>query len=387
MQTRRVSTKGSCAAPDGDDDDVNLGDYRQCDLFVDGVEEPVAIGSVYNLGPLVHHQKLPDGVSRISVVQVLKADAVVPIPTFEVRLVGQAVGHFLMWPTRLVSDSGPQVAAPSKKPEPPLDPIEQLWDISAGLRNCTIPVPWEESVFGLASEFPVYIARPDLCEVLTGNQMLNISVIQCWELFLHRLCIERGVDHTYGFLEPSLIQLRGNNKEGIQAYIQNWMHASDKTVYLAPFHRDLHWQLLVICPKDNIAACFCSLHGSPGADYMKILDGALIGYHLLRGKGTKKRLEWVFPKSYRQNGSFECGYFVMKTMLTIVQSGIVDRWTTDKSVNNGRRGCCSTGKAGEDAIVGVGELVDTAVNNGFAVDGPKLTKLGLRLNCPVCSFI
>ncbi|XP_020216101.1 uncharacterized protein LOC109799870 [Cajanus cajan] len=105
------------------------------------------------------------------------------------------------------------------------------------------------------------------------------------------------------------------------------MFDSNKKVYLAPYFSDAHWQLLVICPMDNIAVCICSLHKPPPMDFRQLLDRAMEGYHILKGSKMKKKMSWVSPKSHKQKGNYECGHYVMKTMHTIVDSQIVSGWT------------------------------------------------------------
>uniref|UniRef100_A0A151UFX3 Retrovirus-related Pol polyprotein from transposon TNT 1-94 n=1 Tax=Cajanus cajan TaxID=3821 RepID=A0A151UFX3_CAJCA len=93
------------------------------------------------------------------------------------------------------------------------------------------------------------------------------------------------------------------------------------------FKSNDHWQLLVICPMDNIAVCICSLHKPPPMDFRQLLDRAMEGYHILKGSKLKKKMSWVSPKSHKQKGNYECEYYVMKTMHTIVDLQIVSRWT------------------------------------------------------------
>ncbi|KAK7292958.1 hypothetical protein RJT34_15816 [Clitoria ternatea] len=63
-----ISTKGSYvgANPDGTSIGINLG--RRCQLFLDRVPDPVAIGMVYSAGLMVHRKPLLDGMSRVLVV-------------------------------------------------------------------------------------------------------------------------------------------------------------------------------------------------------------------------------------------------------------------------------------------------------------------------------
>nr|KYP39878.1 hypothetical protein KK1_038796 [Cajanus cajan] len=184
-----------------------------------------------------------------------------------------------------------------------LPPIKRLWRLVADMEDDEQPkqLPWPPEVFNMSNKL--------------------------WLLFIHKLSVDKGNDHIYGFLEPESIQKSGNKVEEIQAYIQNWMSDLNKKVYLAPYFSVAHWKLLVICPMDNIAVCICSLHKLPPMDFRQLLDRAMEGYHILKSLKLKKKMSWVSPKSHKQKGNYECGYYVLKIMHTIVDSKIVSGWT------------------------------------------------------------
>ena len=56
---------------------------------------------MYALGSTIHHQSIGDDMIRVVVVDVRDAAAPIPIPTEEVQTVGQAPGHFILWPVSL----------------------------------------------------------------------------------------------------------------------------------------------------------------------------------------------------------------------------------------------------------------------------------------------
>ena len=60
------------------------------------------LGKKYELGTTIHCSTVEDDMIRIVVVDVVAADAPVPVPTDEVETVGQAVGQFIRWPAALV---------------------------------------------------------------------------------------------------------------------------------------------------------------------------------------------------------------------------------------------------------------------------------------------
>ncbi|KAH1197652.1 hypothetical protein GmHk_18G051386 [Glycine max] len=99
----RVSTKGSCVDPSGNDPET--GDSDRCDLYIEA--DParlVAMGRVYEGSTVVHNTPLLPGQ-----VKVTDADAPVPVPTDEISLVGQTLHTFLAWSTHLVKSLSQQL--------------------------------------------------------------------------------------------------------------------------------------------------------------------------------------------------------------------------------------------------------------------------------------
>ncbi|KAL5166099.1 hypothetical protein HKD37_18G051126 [Glycine soja] len=154
----RVSTKGSCVDPSGND--LEMGDSDRCGLYIEA--DParlVAVGRVYEGSTLVHSTPLLPGQVKVSVDEVKDADAPVPVPTAEVSLVGQALHTFLAWSTPAVSP-----------PKPPPKPDPEVDD-------------------------PLYL--------------MTLTIL---ELFLRPIrhltetCMRAGNSDIYGFLEPQSIQ-------------------------------------------------------------------------------------------------------------------------------------------------------------------------------------
>ncbi|KAH1214076.1 hypothetical protein GmHk_14G041891 [Glycine max] len=174
----RVSTKGSCVDPSGNDPET--GDSDRCGLYIEA--DParlVAAGRVYEGSTLVHNTPLLPGQVKVSVDEVKDAHAAVPIPTAEVSLVGQALHTFLAWPTHLIKSLSNQVAVCPPKPPPKPDPEV---DDPLYLMTLTIPelflrpyqVRWDATVFGVVNpDFPLYIKHEDLFEIAHGGISLK----------------------------------------------------------------------------------------------------------------------------------------------------------------------------------------------------------------------
>ncbi|KAL5148342.1 hypothetical protein HKD37_13G035395 [Glycine soja] len=97
----RVSTKESCFYLSGNDPDT--GDSDKCGLYIE--ENPprlVALGRLYEGSTTVHNIPLLHDQIKVGAEEVRYADAPIPIPTEEVKLVWQALNTFLAWMTHLV---------------------------------------------------------------------------------------------------------------------------------------------------------------------------------------------------------------------------------------------------------------------------------------------
>ncbi|KAH1198700.1 hypothetical protein GmHk_18G052232 [Glycine max] len=170
----RVSTKGSCVDPSGNDPET--GDSDRCGLYIEA--DParlVAIGRVCEGPTVVHNTPLLPGQVKVAV-------------------------------------SPPK---PPPKPDPEVD--DPLY-----LMTLTIPelflrpyqVRWDATVFGVVNPgFPLYIKHEDLSEIAHGA----------------------GNSDIYGFLEPQSIQRSGQSQFEFESHIKSWMQSSQRDVYLGAY--------------------------------------------------------------------------------------------------------------------------------------------------------
>ncbi|KAH1261976.1 hypothetical protein GmHk_02G004699 [Glycine max] len=264
----RVSTKGSCIDPSGND------------------SETVKVG----------------------VEEVKDANVPVLVPTNEVSLVGQAIHTFLAWSTHLVKSLSQQaVVSPAKPPQKPdLEVDDPLY-----LMTLTIPklfsrpyqVTWDATVFGVFSpDFSLYIRHEDLYEIVHGGQCLSISMLELWILHLTGTSMQAGNSNIYGFLEPQSLQRYGQSQFETESYIKSWMQSSKCDVYLGAY----------LNGPDN---------------YLKgIIISALKGLDDAPQPKSKAPARWIIVKCNRQKGSTECGYYVMHWMSTIILGSFRNKW-------------------------------------------------------------
>ncbi|KAL5131117.1 hypothetical protein HKD37_12G034062 [Glycine soja] len=185
--TAHVSTKEICVDSLGND--PNTGDSEKCGLYVkENSPHLVALGRLYEGSTTIHNIPLRHDQVKVVFEEVRDVDALIPIPTEEVQLVGQTLNNFIAWPTHLVKHLSEQGAVgpakPSDRPNHDVDdPLYLMTLIIPQLFLKPLQVMWDATVFGVFNDnFPLYIKYEDLTEIAHGGQCLSISVIQLWIL-------------------------------------------------------------------------------------------------------------------------------------------------------------------------------------------------------------
>ncbi|KAH1254603.1 hypothetical protein GmHk_04G011021 [Glycine max] len=170
----RVSTKESYVDPLGNNPET--GDSDRCGLYIEAnPAHLVALGRVYEGSTVVHNTPLLPGQVKVGVEEVKDTDALVPVPTNQVSLVGQTIHTFLAWSTHLVKSLSQQVdvspAKPLQKPDPEVDdPLYLMTLIIPELFLRPYQVTWDATMFEVFNpDFPFYIKHEDLSEITHGG--------------------------------------------------------------------------------------------------------------------------------------------------------------------------------------------------------------------------
>ncbi|WVZ17516.1 hypothetical protein V8G54_010498 [Vigna mungo] len=239
--TPPASTKGSCSAVEPTD---YIGQY---DLLVNG--DPariVAVGRVVEGGQIIHGVPISPQHVHVLIDEVRDPQAQVPVPTLEVQFVGKAIGSFLAWPRALVIThiGTQQFTRPQKQPmheasiledddgddmaEAEDDPIAKLIARILRFNKGSIQISWDLRVF-------VYITLNDVSEIISGDKMLNISIIQLRCMYMDTVIVDQDRSSVYEFVEHQTVQRCGNTAEIKQNYLQTWMTESNRDIYLVPY--------------------------------------------------------------------------------------------------------------------------------------------------------
>ncbi|CAJ2662314.1 unnamed protein product [Trifolium pratense] len=100
-------------------------------------------------------------------------------------------------------------------------------------------------------------------DLLVGDRWLDYSILQLWCTYMHRLSLDTKNSDLFAFLDPCQLSFASKPvsfQKAVKQYIQNQLRDLNKVCYLAPHLWDGHWQLIIMCPKDNVIVCLCSLH-------------------------------------------------------------------------------------------------------------------------------
>lgn len=53
-------------------------------------------------------------------------------------------------------------------------------EVATTLDTTVLEVPWDANVFGRHSNLPLYVHMSDLLDLASGDQEINITVLQLW---------------------------------------------------------------------------------------------------------------------------------------------------------------------------------------------------------------
>ncbi|KOM57978.1 hypothetical protein LR48_Vigan11g101100 [Vigna angularis] len=138
--------------------------------------------------------------------------------------------------------------------------------------------------------------------------------------YMDTVIVDQDRSSMYGFVEPQTIQPFGNTIESKQKYLETWMAESNRDIYFVPYIDGSHWQLMLIIFKQCKIVWFCSLHRKMKNDLRNMLQGVM-------GKNQGQLVFVLYLKvCNKQPDSWECGYYVMSWIKTIIRVVITDDW-------------------------------------------------------------
>ncbi|QCE04970.1 hypothetical protein DEO72_LG8g3012 [Vigna unguiculata] len=81
----------------------------------------------------------------------------------------------------------------------------------------------------------------------------------------------------------------------------------------------------IICFNHHLRGVVCNERDLPKHSFLRFLYQVMATSNQLLNRRSKK-VQFITPKCNRHNSSFECGYYVMHWIKTIIRAEIVDDW-------------------------------------------------------------
>ncbi|KAL5154213.1 hypothetical protein HKD37_19G053618 [Glycine soja] len=288
----------------------------------------VALAKIHDGPSTIHCVAYTDDVVRVSVELVIDGEAEVPLPTSEVKYVRDAVNTFIAWPlplVKLVSNEHSGItpdkvsnAAELSNDVPKQDPLRELIKTLVDIYNKPVEFVWDLTEFGIPNvNSSLFLTYTDVSEITSGDKWLNIAILQLWTMYMNEWSNGLGYRSVYGFLEPQSIHNAKDRRGQCEEYIEKWVKESQRQLYIGAYLNDAHWQMVVLCPKDNVVVWFCSVRRKPDV-HIKTAINKLV---------PKTAPQWLELKTHVQRGGYECGYYVMHWMWNIISTELKSDWT------------------------------------------------------------
>ncbi|GMN73194.1 hypothetical protein TIFTF001_054836 [Ficus carica] len=251
----------------------------------------------------VHGIPLGEGNVRVSINVPKLKKSPVPIPTYDATTVEDAVNG-AMRPLAYYAHSSMRQG-----------------------NQIEVPIPY--TIMGF--DMPVFLSFEDIYEFI-NLQEISANCILVYMRYLEELCRINGQAEKFVFVSPSLISPvrtdtedagRRERTDNLLSFLRD---APKERLYLVPHNRGRHWVLGVIDPWEDLVLYFDPLREKKRDDFTELMNMALTDWKITTGEGIRRRRDCKTKILNRpcplQEGSVECGYFILDFMRDIVLNGI-----------------------------------------------------------------
>ncbi|KAB2614989.1 ubiquitin-like-specific protease ESD4 [Pyrus ussuriensis x Pyrus communis] len=184
-------------------------------------------------------------------------------------------------------------------------------------KDVTVPIIMESDLFG--NEHTTFIGGDDIIQFCS---MAEISTV-CISIYIRQLWStlkKNNLDGMFGFVDPGRIsQKAGKKEQRSNALALRLQNCKKGQLIFAPYNKGFHWLLAIIDPYEELVYYMDSLNWIQIDPGMKnIVELALKMFKAQKGIKGRKNINWKVVKCPLQEGTVECGYYVMKYMKEIV---------------------------------------------------------------------
>ncbi|KAB2625552.1 ubiquitin-like-specific protease ESD4 [Pyrus ussuriensis x Pyrus communis] len=184
-------------------------------------------------------------------------------------------------------------------------------------KDVTVPIIMESDLFG--NEHTTFIGGDDIIQFCS---MAEISTV-CISIYIRQLWStlkKNNLDGMFGFVDPGRIsQKAGKKEQRSNALALRLQNCKKGLLIFAPYNKGFHWLLVIIDPYEELVYYMDLLNWIQIDPGMKnIVELALKMFKAQKGIKGRKNINWKVVQCPLQEGTVECGYYVMKYMKEIV---------------------------------------------------------------------
>ncbi|KOM57547.1 hypothetical protein LR48_Vigan11g058000 [Vigna angularis] len=228
------------------------------------------------------------------------------------------------------------------------DPLSKLMTRLPRLKKAPLKLYYDLRVFALPPHVPVYITLSNALEVIGGDRMLNISIIQLWCMYMDTIVVDQGRSSMYGFVEPQTIQPSDDDMaeaeddplSKLMTRLPRLKKAPlklyyDLRVFALPPHVPVYITLsnaLEVIGGDrmlniSIIQLWCMYMDTIVVDQGRSSMYGFVEPQTIQPSGNtleKRALNTRNAQCIQQLDSWECGFYVMCWIKTIIRAVITD---------------------------------------------------------------
>ncbi|KAG4934069.1 hypothetical protein JHK87_048071 [Glycine soja] len=226
----------------------------------------VVLGKIYHGASTIHCVAYIDDVVRVSVENLIDCEAEVPFPTSKIKYVRWARNTCIAWPTTLVKlvSNEDSTITPNKVNEA----VE-------GVNDVVVHDPLLDS--------SLFLTYADVNEITSGDKCLNIALLQLWTIGIIAWVMDRCMNslslNQYTMQRTDMGSVKNILKNGLRnrttSVLRSLFESVSKiylgyavTNFVLVIHNccvnsRAHWQMIVLCPTNNVVVWFCSLRKKP----------------------------------------------------------------------------------------------------------------------------
>ncbi|KAL6547337.1 hypothetical protein OROMI_023058 [Orobanche minor] len=325
--------------------------WSDCCLTIEGDDKAlqiVANGQVFIPSTTevlsAHGPPMPPGHCRVTIVEDIVPNALVPCPNDEIRYVCQARKSFTPWPTYLILPKKANMQSEKEMTTPStLSPSSQgsssrkyvisdednkkvTSNLLHDLKNRAISMEKRRETISLSMPEMLFLNKHAVDAILDYEDMFQ------W--YLKERCQDEGVSGMFGFCDANVLSpwtpaMDEKDRSDYLSHVFGWNNGKNKNqLFFAPYNEGRHWMLAAISPWNGVVYWLdpAGVENQIRDVAKRIINEGILKFSKVHRKDLVKitensRIVWKKHEGPRQPfNTKDCGYYVCRFMLEIVQN-------------------------------------------------------------------